>query len=319
MKSFYVIANPYANSENSQNDWDLIREYLTQHDVHFQSSLTNAVGDAKKCIQNFIENLDNTNYDEYVVLVVGGNDTLNEVLNGIKEKDICNLPLAFICTGKHHQFADQLGISRSPVVALRQILNTTDPIEYSLIQYYESNHEKTGYFINDYSIGMTANLANIHEMRSNSWISKHFHWMTWIIDICKTYYNNADGFKITLRIDNKYQFYKRAFIVNIQNLTQEKNFSYSHSPIKITIVDRVNIFIFLILVVLYKFNFDFDKLPFIHHYQSDKLHISINALEQTRIDCQNLGGKYNDLYLKLVNYPFWINADSVSVEERHKS
>lgn len=316
MKSFFVIANPYASSENSKNDWNSIKKYLTEHNISFQTCVTKSVGDAKNAIQDFVQNLERNRYDEYVVLVVGGNDTLNEVLTGIKESDIYDFPLAFICTGKHHQFADQLGIARSPIVALRQILNATDPIRYSLVQYYESNHEKTGYFINNYSIGMNANLANLHKMRSNSWINQHFPWMEWLIDVCKTYYNSADGFKVTLRIGNKYQFYKRSFIVYIQNLTQEQDFSYSKCPIKVTIVDRVNIFIFLITAILFKFNLNFKKLPFIHCYHSNNLHISISELEQTQIDCQNLGGQYNDLYLKLINYPFWIDATSVSVEER---
>ena len=109
----------------------------------------------------------------------------------------------------------------------------------------------------------------------------------------------------------------RAFIVNLQNRTQESDFSNNDQPIEITIVDRVNIFLFLIFVATRKFG-DPTKLPFVHHWRTDNLHITVNSLEQTQVDCRELGGKYNDLYLKLINYPFWINADSVSLEERRQ-
>ena len=186
-----------------------------------------------------------------------------------------------------------------------------------MIQYYESNHEETGYFLDNYSIGMAANLANLRSREHHHWLRTHCRWLANVIDICKAYYNSADAFNATLRIGHKYKFYKRAFIVNIQNRTQESDFSNNDQPIEITIVDRVNIFLFLIFVATRKFS-NPSKLPFVHHWRTDNLHITVNSLEQTQVDCRELEGKYNDLYLKLINYPFWINADSVSLEERRQ-
>lgn len=317
MKSFYVIANPHANLGKSQKDWEQIQKYLDENDVDYQATETNIAGDAQTHIQAFLKNLDYSDYEKYVVLVIGGNGTLNEVLTGIKETNVHDLPLAFICTSKHHQFADQLGIAHNPLVALKQILNTTEAIQYSLIQYYESNHEETGYFLDKYSIGMAASLASIHSSDHKHWLRTHCHWLVNIIDICKAYYNSADAFNVTLRIGHKYKFYKRAFIVNLQNRTQESDFSNNDQPIEITIVDRVNIFLFLILIATRKFSHS-PKFPFVHHWRTDNLHITVNSLEQTEVDCRELGGKYNDLYLKLINYPFWINADSVPLKERRQ-
>lgn len=317
MKSFYVIANPHANLGKSQEDWESIQKYLNEHNVDYQAVETSVAGDAQAIVQAFLKNLDYTDYEKYVILVIGGNGTLNEVLTGIKETDVYDLPLAFICTSEHHQFANRLGIAPNPLIALKQVLNTTEAVQYSLIQYYESNHEKTGYFLNNYSIGMVANLATIRSRERHPWLRTHFRWLANIINICKAYYNSADAFSATLRIGHKYKFYKRAFIVNLQNQTQESDFSSTDQPIEITIVDRVNLFLFLILIIVRKFG-NPSKLPFVHHWQTDNLHITVNSLEQTQIDCRELGGKYNDLYLKLINYPFWINADSVSLEERRQ-
>lgn len=317
MKSFYVIVNPHANSEKARADWEQIKNYLDEHNVNYQVAEIKTAGDGQANIQTFLKNLDHVDCEKYVVLVIGGNETLNEVLTGIKETDTYELPLAFICTGKHHEFADQIGIARNPIIALKQILNTTESVRYSLIKYYESSHEKTGYFLNNYSIGMAANLANIRSQEQHHWLRKHFQWFANILNICKAYYNSADSFNTTLRIGHKYKFYKQAFIVDIQNQTQENNFSSNDQPIEITIVDRVNIFLFLILIATRKFG-DPYKLPFVHHWRTNNLHITINSLEQTQVDYQELGGKYNDLYLKLINYPFWINIDSVSIEERRQ-
>ena len=118
MKSFYVIANPHANSGKSQKDWKQIQKYLDEHAVDYRATETSVAGDAQANIQTFLKNLDYADYEKYVVLVIGGNGTLNEVLTGIKEADVHDLPLAFICTSSHHQFADQLGIATSMIYRL---------------------------------------------------------------------------------------------------------------------------------------------------------------------------------------------------------
>lgn len=317
MKSFYVIVNPHANQGEAKNDWEKIKNHLEDQQVKYRAVETKTTGDAQNNIMDFLKALTFNDYENYVILVVGGNGTLNEVLTGIKEADVYNIPLAFICVGKHHEFADQLGIARNPIVALKQILNTTEATNYSLVQYYESNHEETGYFLDTYSIGMAANLANIRSRERHGWLRNHAHWLANLIDVCKAYYNSADSFKATLRIGSKYKFYKRAFIVNLHNRTQEDDFSSNDHPIEVTIIDRMNIFMFLIFTIINKFG-NITKLPFVHQCETDKLHITVNSLEQTQIDCNELGGKYNDLYLKLITYPFWINADSVSLEERRR-
>ena len=97
MKSFYVIANPHANLGKSQKNWEQIQNYLDEHAVDYQATETSVAGDAQTNIQAFLKNLDYADYEKYVVLVIGGNGTLNEVLTGIKEADVHDLPLAFIC------------------------------------------------------------------------------------------------------------------------------------------------------------------------------------------------------------------------------
>lgn len=317
MKSFFVIVNPHANFGKAREAWNQVKEQLSQEQIDFRSQETNKPGDAQEYTKNFLRQLNYRDYDNYVILVVGGTGTLNEVLTGIKEVDITNMPLGFISVGQHHQFAQQIGIARNPLVALKQVLNATEAIDYSLVQYYEANHEETGYFLNNYSIGINALLSNLRKRKKKSWLSRHLTKISNFITLCSAYYNSPDSFKITVRIGHKYKFYKHGFIINLRNHAHEADFSNDTDPLDLIIVDKVNIFVFIFFTIFAKFK-NPANLSFVHRFKAHNLHLTVNSLEQTEIDSREVGGKYNDLYIKIVKYPFWINIDSVSLKERRK-
>lgn len=317
MKSFYIIANPHANYGKAQKDWQKVKKSLDDQKIDYRSQETTKVGDAKEYSMSFLHQLKYADYKRYVIIVIGGTGTLNEVLSGIKEADVVNLPIGFISVGQHHQFADEIGIARNPLIALKQILETTEPEKYSLVQYYETNHEETGYFLDSYSIGLGAMLANIRSREKHHWLRNHIKWLADFINLCKAYYNSLDSFKVTLRIGHKYKFYKRAFIVNLRNHAHESDFTSDHDPLDLVIIDRVNIFTFMIFLLVSRFS-DPLKLPFVHQFRANNMHLTVNSLEQTQIDSREVGGKYNDLYLKMVDYPLWVNIDSVSPADRRK-
>lgn len=315
MKSFYIIVNEHANYGNAKKDWQKIKAQLDKLQIDYRSQKTTKEGDAKEICISFLQGLNYSAFDKYVILVIGGTSTLNEVLTGIKEADVTDLPLSFISVGRHHTFADEIGIARDPLIALKQILNTTEAERYSLVQYYESNHEETGYFLNNYFIGLPATLSKIQNNENHSWLRDHIKWFADFINICKAYYNNLDSFKVNLRIRNKYKFYKKVFAVVLYNHAHEADFSNDNDPIELLLIDRVNIFTFLFFLLFSRFSNPL-KLSFVHQFKANNLHLTVTSLEQTEIDNREIGGKYNDLYLKMVDYPLWINVDSVSISER---
>ena len=317
IKSFYIIVNSHANFGNAKKQWQQIKQYLDEHKINYRSQETATKGDAKQFAMSFLKSLKYNDFDKYVILVIGGTGTLNEVLTGIKDANKTNIPISFISVGQHHQFANQIGIAHNPITALKQTLNATEAENYSLVQYYESNHEETGYFLDSYLIGLEATLSSIRNKNHHSWMNSHFKWLSNFNSICKAYYNSLDSFDVTLRIGHQYKKYKKAFLLNLYNHTHETDFSKNDNSLEIVIIDKINIFTFLLLLLSSHF-YNSYKLPFIHSYHTDNVHITVNSLEQTQIDSRDIGGKYNDLYLKIVEYPFWLNIDSVSLDERRK-
>ena len=317
MKSFYVIINPHANFGKGKDDWQKIQNYLDEHKIDYRSQETAIIGDAKKLTINFINHLKYSELKNKVIIAVGGMSTLNEVLTGIKKADRGDIPLGFIPIGRHRQFADDIGIAQDPLLALQQILNATDPVDYSIVQYHETNHEQTGYFLSNYEIGTGANIAYIEKRKSQSWLNRHWRWIFKLINICKAYYNSTDPFNVTLRINERYKFYKKVMLVNLRNHAHEVDFENDRPSLNLVVINKVSIFSFLILALVAKWG-NILKLPFVNEWKTTQLHITINSLEHTQIDNHEIGGKYNDLYLKLVKYPFWINIDSVPLEKRRQ-
>lgn len=61
-----------------------------------------------------------------------------DVLNGIKQAQRFDLPIGLVPAGIENGFAKAIGLSLNPVVALKQVINTTDKIYYTIGTYQET-------------------------------------------------------------------------------------------------------------------------------------------------------------------------------------
>lgn len=77
--------------------------------------LTQKIGDGTELVLKYGANFD-------MIVCVGGDGTLNEVINGLLRADL-NTPLGYIPAGSTNDFAGSLDISRSPEKAVRDIIN----------------------------------------------------------------------------------------------------------------------------------------------------------------------------------------------------
>jgi len=81
---FYVIVNPNSGSKKALKDWEKINSLLRKSIIIFDFYLTKQAGDAIVATKNAIEN----GYRRFIA--VGGDGTLNEVINGIFTQKFCN-------------------------------------------------------------------------------------------------------------------------------------------------------------------------------------------------------------------------------------
>ena len=80
---YFFIINPNAGNAQGKSGWEEIKILLHKNNIDFDSLLTDAPGHAEEIVGEKIAE----NYRNFIV--VGGDGTLNEVINGIfKQKDV---------------------------------------------------------------------------------------------------------------------------------------------------------------------------------------------------------------------------------------
>ena len=114
---YYVISNPVAGKKGSAQTLAKIVDGLKASGVEFSVHETVCKTDAKRIAKELTES------GAKQLIVIGGDGTLHEVLNGIV--DPARVELGLIPAGTGNDFADAAGIPSDPMAALDLILKGT--------------------------------------------------------------------------------------------------------------------------------------------------------------------------------------------------
>ena len=114
---YHVIINPASKSGKGKKIWEQLIPILESKKVAYTPYFTSGVGDA--C--TYTEKLTSDTHGETIhIIVLGGDGTMNEVLQGIKDYE--HTVIGYIPTGSSNDLARDLNISRNPVDVLLHIL-----------------------------------------------------------------------------------------------------------------------------------------------------------------------------------------------------
>ncbi len=103
---YYFITNIHGAGGRALLTWKKVKKLLQKKNVQYRLLLSQRVGDAGNLARSVCENSDT---DKRIV-VVGGDGTVNEVLNGIT--DFSNVKFGVIPTGSGNDFCRGVGIKR---------------------------------------------------------------------------------------------------------------------------------------------------------------------------------------------------------------
>lgn len=133
---FYFIVNVKSRAGKAKRIWKRVEQELVKQKVEYKSYFTGYAGHASVLADQICEE------DEDVIkkiVVVGGDGTVNEVINGIA--DYNQVVLGYIPSGSSNDLARGLGIPRDPLAALEHILHakTYRYIDHGQINYFDEN------------------------------------------------------------------------------------------------------------------------------------------------------------------------------------
>lgn len=148
---YYFIINPNSRSGNGYRVWRRVEKQLSMEGVEYAAFLTEHPGHAAE----YADQLTRSCKEPRIIVVVGGDGTVNEVLDGLC---FCGtLTLGYIPAGSGNDLARSLKLPKSPKKCLKKILY---PKYHKLIDYgvmtYGDEVVRHRRFIVSAGIGMDA-------------------------------------------------------------------------------------------------------------------------------------------------------------------
>lgn len=128
---YHFIVNPSANGGHGEKVWRKLENRLKSFGIEYEGLITQAPGDAMMFANRLTEN----NREPCTIVAVGGDGTVNEVLNGLSFEG--QVTFGYIPAGSGNDFARSLKLPRSPRRCLKRILNSRCHVwlDYGVLSY----------------------------------------------------------------------------------------------------------------------------------------------------------------------------------------
>ncbi|WP_157945016.1 diacylglycerol/lipid kinase family protein [Apilactobacillus quenuiae] len=289
---YLIILNPKADNGKAKKNWPNIKNILESNKVKYKLRITRKINHAKSITNYYLNKWEKQNKFPKCIIIVGGDGTINEVLNAIlSDKAAPNIPIGFLPFGKNTKFAKANKINKSEwKKILLNIINNDNYKNISIGNFNEKIKQENGIFINQIVIGMDINPKNG---------SNKFYKLKQLIALVPLLYN-VDCFNTKVTVDSKEYSFKKAITCSVTNEITNDN---KEEPLRLLIIEKRNIFklIYTILAILMGKSY---KLKSLHKLYGKNIHLSVPSLEYGKIDGNNFGSRFYDIEYRIIQYPF---------------
>ncbi|UQS86456.1 hypothetical protein MOO44_06065 [Nicoliella spurrieriana] len=311
---YLIIINPTANDGKSADVWQLIKNTLDANNINYQYRITEYHNHARLITEQYTKDYSNDKQFNNVLLVIGGDGTLNQVISGQKNAILNNhklidLPIALIPAGKNNNFAIEMKIPKNWQAALQQILNSTQVNSINIGYYFNNFNERYHYFLNNMGIGFESNLLSSKSRFHWKWFQNHFKRIRRFWRILVNLYAIHE-FPLSISVNGEKSHFTRVVWLAIYNgpyFDNNKkimpNASISKSALNVMIMENKNILL-VTWGILLMFLGKRSKLKFMHSFECNNLKISIPSLEYGNIDNEELGGHFYNANFGITTFKF---------------
>ncbi|MFC1873589.1 diacylglycerol/lipid kinase family protein [Chloroflexota bacterium] len=147
-----VIVNPVAGGHSTYREWPRISKRLLDKGLSFDSVYTEGVGHAIELAKAA------ANADYRYIIAVGGDGTVNEVVNGIlSSTGSHNTILGIVSAGSSCSFARSIGIPLDPVISCSLLTSQIRLlVDVGIVEYMGEGQHLHRFFVNEAGVGFSA-------------------------------------------------------------------------------------------------------------------------------------------------------------------
>lgn len=153
---YYFIVNPNARQGAGGKIWRRLEHKLIQNGVEYTAFLTTRKQDAKAIAEQLTEHCK----EAKIIIAVGGDGTVNEILNGLSFDG--QITLGYIPTGSGNNLARSLKLPGNPYKCLKKILNPRyhKLLDYGILSYGDDDTPEYRRFVVSCGIGLDGSVCH---------------------------------------------------------------------------------------------------------------------------------------------------------------
>jgi diacylglycerol kinase (ATP) len=213
MKQIYFIINPKARNGYCLTVWKKVETKLIDDKIPYLAFFTEYHGHAIKLAAQIAAR----NHEEKVIIAVGGDGTMHEVVNGIVEYN--DITLGFVPGGSGNDFSRGFHIPADPEEALKVILRLIKE-EATVIDIGKvtMKNESQHYFINNMGAGFDALISfEVNHSKVKAWLNKlSLGRLVYVYFLLKKLFSYKCS-TIDLSIDGRRHILEQTWFVTVSN------------------------------------------------------------------------------------------------------
>ncbi|KRL85569.1 diacylglycerol/lipid kinase family protein [Lacticaseibacillus pantheris] len=310
MAFFQIIFNPAAGGGNSVATWHIVKDELNRRGVEFRVRTSKHPGHTVELAHQIAKFNDR---DDTVLLVIGGDGTLNQAVTGIREAGNTTMPVAYVPAGSGNDFARANRISKDPLKVLDAIIDTTEPVRIDIGEFHERTRNQHGYFVNNVGVGFDAAVVDAaNHSRVKPFLNRmHLGTLAYLLSVFSVLFNRH-AFEARVNVGDDHDIIPNAYICTTTNhpyfgggVRIMPGASVIDGQLDLVIVEEKHFFTFLFLMIqiLFRKKLDFEG---IHHYRADRLYVETSSLEFGQMDGEELGTRPFELEFNVSHQLFWM-------------
>ncbi len=189
-----LIVNPTAGANGTARKWPHIQSLLNNSGLRFEYDVTEAPGQARELAATA------AGKGCEMVVAVGGDGTINEVVNGLHDAGSNpNVLLGIISTGTGSDFIRTLGLSRNYQEACRRLVNPGKlKVDTGVIEYTSRGQTEKRVFVNFAGLGFAAEIVKATTLKFKT-LSAMPAYLLGLLTTLVSYRNK----ELSLRIDGE--------------------------------------------------------------------------------------------------------------------
>ena len=293
MKKVHLLVNLKSDSDKGAKALKEIEAALKKEKLAYNIQISTYPG---QLVPIATKTANKINDNRKCIVVVGGDGSLNQALNGVKNSLHPDTPLAYFPAGTGNDFARAAKLQNNPLKFIKKIKNhpTVTNVDCGRYQDLLTGEEK--YFVNNLGIGFDAFVVNKtnHSKLKTKFNKINIGNLTYGINIAQAL-KGQDNFKVKILTNEHTYSYDHAYLVTTTNhpyfgggvpILPIANI-YNHK-LDIAIVEKPNLAKFLYLFSKPLLNGSHMQSKQFHYFEANKIEVETYQAEYGQLDGEEL-------------------------------